>query len=89
MLSDGSDDSFKKILKEHYPECQLVWIQIRANILLVLIWVQSVCKGYEYQQMAKAARKEFSIKNGDIPNEKFVMGSHRKCLDDTLLNEYP
>ena len=26
-------------------EFQIVWIQIRTNILLVLIWVQSVCRG--------------------------------------------
>ena len=25
--------------------CQKVWIQIRPNILLGLIWVQTVCKG--------------------------------------------
>ena len=28
-------------------ECQTDWIQIRPNILSGLIWVQSVCKGYE------------------------------------------
>ena len=28
-------------------ECQTDWIQIRLDILLCLIWVQSVCKGYQ------------------------------------------
>ena len=27
--------------------CQTVWIQIRSDILLGLIWVQTVCKGYQ------------------------------------------
>ena len=27
-------------------ECQTVWIQIKTDILLILIWVQTVCKGY-------------------------------------------
>ena len=41
-------------------ECQTVWMQISIEILLVLLTVQSVCKGY--QQMTKKsplARKEF------------------------------
>ena len=33
--------------------CQTVWIQIRPNILAGLIWVQTVCKGY--QQTTKVA----------------------------------
>ena len=37
--------------------CQMVWIQIRTNVLLGLIWVQTVCKGY--LQLAKiSASKE-------------------------------
>ena len=31
--------------------CQTVWVQIRPDILSSLIWVQTVCKGY--QQMTK------------------------------------
>ena len=38
---------FQKILSGTLSECQTVWIQIRTNILLVLIWVQNVCKGYQ------------------------------------------
>ena len=49
--------SFQKILSGTLSECQTVWIQIRNDILLVLIWVQTVCKGY--QQMTKVtASKE-------------------------------
>ena len=34
--------------------CQTVWIQIRTDILSVLIWAQTVCKGY--QQTNKSRR---------------------------------
>ena len=36
--------------------CQTVWIQIRPD---VLIWVQTVCKGY--QQMTKVATSGESV----------------------------
>ena len=47
----------QKILPGTLSECQIVWIQIRTDILSVLIWVQTVCK--RYQQTTKvAATKE-------------------------------
>ena len=27
--------------------CQTVWIQIRSDVLSGMIWVQTVCKGYQ------------------------------------------
>ena len=47
---------FPKILSGTLLECQMVWIQMRNDILLVLIWVQTNCKGY--QQMTKDTCKE-------------------------------
>ena len=47
---------FQKILSGILSECQTVWIQIRADILSALIWVQTVCKGY--QQTTKVATSE-------------------------------
>ena len=38
---------FRKILSGIPSECQTDLIQIRPNILSGLIWVQSVCKGYQ------------------------------------------
>ena len=38
---------FRKILSGIQPECQTDWIQIRPDRTSGLIWVQSVCKGYE------------------------------------------
>ena len=38
---------FLKINHQGPPsECQTVWIQIKTDILLVFIWVQTVAKGY-------------------------------------------
>ena len=42
-------NTFEKFFQEHH-QCQTVWIQIRPDVLLGLIWVQTVCKCY--QQMA-------------------------------------
>ena len=38
---------FQKILSGISSECQTVWIQIRPDSLSGLIWVQTVCKGYQ------------------------------------------
>ena len=38
---------FQKNLSGIPSECQTGWIQTRPDILSGLIWVQSVCKGYE------------------------------------------
>ena len=38
---------FRKILSGIPSECQTDWTQIRPDIMLGLIWVQSVCKGYQ------------------------------------------
>ena len=49
-LLSSADFATKKRLKSHSGallECQTVWIQIRTDILSVLIWVQTVCKGYQ------------------------------------------
>ena len=52
---------FQKILSGTLSECQTVWIQIRSDILSVLIWIQTVCNGY--QQMTKVAPSKESVKD--------------------------
>ena len=37
----------RKILSGISSECLTVWMQIRPHILSGLIWVQTVCKGYQ------------------------------------------
>ena len=53
-----------KILKKNFQKLyqgQTIWIQIRTDILSVLIWVQTVFKGY--QQMTKATTSKEIVKN--------------------------
>ena len=48
---------FRKILSGIPSECQTAWIQIRIDVILVLIWFQTVCKGYQ-QTIKVATSKE-------------------------------
>ena len=41
--------------------CQTVWIQIRTNILSVLIWVQTVCKGNQLTQKVAAIKERVKM----------------------------
>ena len=55
----SSANFFKDFLSETI-ECHTVWFQIRTDVLSVLIWLQTVCKGY--QQMTSTERvKRLSI----------------------------
>ena len=40
----------------------MVWIQIRTDILSVLIWVQTVCKGYQHPADDKVAACKERVK---------------------------
>ena len=42
------------------PGCQTFWIHIRPDILSVLIWVQTLCKGY--QQTTRVAPRGQRVK---------------------------
>ena len=49
MLLSSADffNVFQKYFQDYYKsECQTVQIQIRTDIMSVLIWVINVCKGY-------------------------------------------
>ena len=66
----SSADFFIKILSGIPSECQTVWIQIRPDILSGLIWVQTVCKGY--QQMTLVGNELSTIINS-------VLGLTKEC----------
>ena len=60
MLLLLAEDFFfsKKFFQDHYwSECQTVWIQIRTDILLVLIWIQTVCKVYQQKTEFPASKE--------------------------------
>ena len=50
------DYSFQEILSETLLEYQTVWIQIRSDVLLSLIWVQTVCKDKMCRQQSEIIR---------------------------------
>ena len=63
--------NFSKNLSGIPSECLTVWIQIRPDILSGLIWVQTVCKGY--QQMTKVATRGERVKaSSGIPLRPFL-----------------
>ena len=41
------DELFQNNLSWIPSECQIVWIQIRPDVLTVLIWVQTACEDYQ------------------------------------------
>ena len=66
MLKSLSVDFFQNYFLTFFWEtlagtrCQKIWIQIRTNILSVLIWVQTVRKSY--QQMEKVVASKERVK---------------------------
>ena len=42
-------------------ECQTVWIQIRTDILSVLIRVQTVCSGYQLRTKVAASKERVEV----------------------------
>ena len=59
----SSADFIQRIISRIQSECQTVWIQIKTNILLVLIWVQTVCKGCQQTTKSPLAWKELNVWN--------------------------
>ena len=51
-FSQSKIDFLKKILSGILSVCQTVWMQIRPDGLSGLIWVQTVCKGYQHRTLA-------------------------------------
>ena len=43
MLLSSADFFFKLTFSGTQPECQMVWIQIRTDVLSVLIWAKTHC----------------------------------------------
>ena len=52
---------FKKNLTGIPSECQTAWIQIRSDILLGLIWVQTDSKGYQQMTLFGKELNNFSF----------------------------
>ena len=50
---------FRKFFQEHYQSFKR-WTQIRTDGRSILIWVQTVCKGYQQTEKLPLARKELA-----------------------------
>ena len=66
MLLLSSADFFQnlpspKILSGTLSKCQTIWIQIRTDILSVLLWVQTVCKGYHQTTKVVASKERVDL----------------------------
>ena len=51
-------ESFQTNLSGIPYECQTVWIQIRPDKTSVLIWIQTVCKGYQPMTIVATSGKQ-------------------------------
>ena len=51
---------------------QTVWVQIRLDILSGLIWVQTVCKGYQQMTKVTAGGKRFNCINFFFSTEQVI-----------------
>ena len=49
--------SFFKKKSGTLSECQTIWTQIRTDIMSVLIWVQTICKGYQRTTKVVASKE--------------------------------
>ena len=63
-----SKSTFQKIISGIPSECQTDWIQMGPGILSSLIWIQSVCKGYE----------QTTLVDKELRNKQFL--AMLKCL---------
>ena len=57
LLTFFNINIFKKFSSRTLSECQTVWIQIRTDILSVLIWIQNVSKGYQQTTIVTTSKK--------------------------------
>ena len=84
---------------QEYHQCQTVWIQTRPDILSGLIWVQTVCKGYqlrrqrvklsEYITHYKASKYMYECIFENyfcyFSTEIYVVGTQKNCLNEAVL----
>ena len=69
-----------------YLNIQTVWIQIRTDILSVLIWIKTVCK--RYQETTKFARSMEGVKYQRRPEwnvkKEFILSGVTVCQSSCL-----
>ena len=61
---------FKKRNSGVLSECKTVWIQIRADKMSGLIWIQTVCKGFQQTTKVPICRKSVNTFSSSIVLDK-------------------
>ena len=70
---------FGKIISGILSECQRVWILIRPDVLSRLIWVQTVCQGYQQTTLAGKELNPAGTSSYLQKNEKKKIKRNNKC----------
>ena len=65
--------------------CQTVWIQIRTDVLSVLIWVQTVCKCYQQTTIVAASEERVNNNWKDVLMQPFIDSAETKELNCVLI----
>ena len=76
---------FQKILSGTVSKCQTVWIQIRTDLLLVPIWLKTVCKGYQQMSKSPTQRVTFHLRLEFKPKDTSRSAKHPT---DVKINNY-
>ena len=71
---------FSKNLSGIPSECQTVWIQIRPDKTSGLIWVQTVCKGYQQMTTVTTSRERVKIVYGFLKKKKKIQKAFRNTI---------
>ena len=71
----------KKFFLDRY-QCQIVWIQIGTDILSVLIWVQTVCKGCQEPAKVTASMERVKMYLSDLQEEQETSSSSDESDDE-------
>ena len=74
---------FEKFFPE-LSECQTVWTQIMTDIMLVLIWVQTVCKNYQQTTKIATSKARKRIKGLKNKSDKIFLSSSVSELPYTI-----
>ena len=69
----------KKNLSWIPSKCQLVWIQVRPDVLSGLIWIQTVWKGYQQTIKVATSRQRLRVKRVN------TIGIVHECLQAAFL----
>ena len=64
----GIEDGFGSKLPAKVISWQLVLIHTETNVLLVMIWIQTVCKGYQQANVFHPHQDQYSFGSDLEPN---------------------